>query len=593
LKNMKLIVRLLGGFVVVSLIVVAVGLVGLEGNGILSADMQDIARVHLPGAVALITIKEAMTAVEDGENMLLVKGATEEIRKDAYDTFDEAKQRMDESVKLYGSLPLEANEIENWKQFQAALNTWWGDHEELVRVAKEYEASPSDELFTRMFDQAKEKSNVSIDPAQKLLEKGHEMGLKDADAAISNSEKASVRIRAISAVGLIAGPVLALLLGTLLAFSITRPLAKGVAFAQLVAAGDFSQRLDIHQRDEVGTLADSLNEMSAQLSEMVATVQSSADQLAASSEQISTTAQSLAEGAQGQASTLEETSASVEQLSASVDQVSEHARSQVMAVGQSAGTMAEVQAAIQTVSQSMGEISDLASSSVEKSQEGARAVSQVVEGISRIAESSARIGGIVTVISEIADQTNLLALNASIEAARAGEHGRGFAVVADEVSKLADRSSSSTKEIESLIKESVKHVGQGVETASGSQGAMEQIRVSSKKVQEMIAGLSRSMGEQVEAIKSLTSALAAVSEMSLNISAATGEQSANAKQVSRAVENVNETTQAAATSAEELSSSTLELTAMAQKLQMLVGQFKIAGREEAPASYSISPRSRA
>jgi methyl-accepting chemotaxis protein len=263
--------------------------------------------------------------------------------------------------------------------------------------------------------------------------------------------------------------------------------------------------------------------------------------------------------------------------------VAEHAQSQAAAVEQGSSSMTQVHGSIEYVSKNLKEIAGLAGKSVENALEGAKAVSEVVEGINLIADSSEKIGGIVTVIADIADQTNLLALNASIEAARAGEHGRGFAVVADEVSKLADRSSLSTKEIENLIKESVRNVAKGVETAKGSQMAMEQIRAASQKVKEMIGGLSESMTQQVEAVKELSKALASVSEMSQSISAATEEQTTNAKQVSKAVENVNEVTQSAASAAEEMSSATEQLAHMAQQLQKMTSQFKIVADAGAPA----------
>jgi len=368
-----------------------------------------------------------------------------------------------------------------------------------------------------------------------------------------------------------------------LAFSrtITRPLAKGVAFAELVASGDFTHQLPIHQKDEIGKLAEALNGMSVKLKGMVGTIQDSAEQVASSSEEITASAQKLAEGAQSQASTLEETSASVEELTASVDQVAEHAQNQAAAAEQGTASMAQVHKSIEDVSRNLTEIAGLAGKSVDNALEGARAVSEVVEGINLIAESSEKIGGIVTVISDIADQTNLLALNASIEAARAGEHGRGFAVVADEVSKLADRSSISTKEIESLIKESVKNVTKGVETAKGSQAAMEQIRAASQTVKEMISGLSVSMTQQVDAVKELSKALENVSEMSQSISAATEEQTTSGKQVSKAVEDVNEVTQSAASAAEQMSSATEQLASMAQELQQLMAQFKIEDESSA------------
>jgi methyl-accepting chemotaxis protein len=389
-------------------------------------------------------------------------------------------------------------------------------------------------------------------------------------------------IRSIILIVSFAALIAAFLILWLFARTITVPLGRGVAFAEQVAAGDFSRQVAIDQKDEVGKLAHALNTMSVKLRGMVATIQDSAVQVASSSEQITASAQKLAEGAQSQASTLEETSASVEELTASVDQVAEHAQSQAAAAEEGSTSMTQVHRSIEDVSKNLSAIAELASKSVENAVEGAKAVSEVVEGINLIATSSEKIGGIVNVISDIADQTNLLALNASIEAARAGEHGRGFAVVADEVSKLADRSSTSTKEIEGLIKESVRNVERGVETAKGSQQAMEQIRAASQRVQEMISGLAEAMQQQVGAVQELTKALSSISEMSQSISAATEEQSTNAKQVTKAVENVNEVTQGAASAAEEMSAATEELASMAQNLQKMTSQFKIGGDEDRP-----------
>jgi methyl-accepting chemotaxis protein len=372
-----------------------------------------------------------------------------------------------------------------------------------------------------------------------------------------------------------ASVALSTIAAVMIARSIIHPLRGAGEAARRIAQGDLDAAVPVQSRDEVGGLSQDLNVMTVQLRAMVQTLRESAVHVAGSSGELASTSKSLSEGAQQQASTIEQTSASMEELSASVQQVSGHAREQTLAMEKGRQAMAEVQASLEQVSNALSEISQLAVASVENADGGSSSVQQVMDGISLIAASSEKIGGIVSIIVEIAEQTNMLSLNASIEAARAGEHGRGFAVVAEEVGKLAERSSTSAKEITALIQESVTNVSNGVSTARTSQTAMERISAASQNVNERIARLAEAVLQENRAVHVASTALASVVSLSGEITTATEEQAANARQVSTAVEHVSELTQSAAASAEELASATEKLSGMAADLQKLTARFTI------------------
>jgi len=578
--NMKVGSKLILAFLIVASISAVIGAIGIRNMATINGLADEMYQKQLLGLFHAQNANIDLVYVARAEKNILLADTQERRTKYASD-YEQSLKQLDEELEALRPLVSTDKSQLAYARVNDASQDWRKLSRQVVDTAlSEPLAGAKTSAQLSMGD-----AGVKLDVMDFLLkalvaqERDDAKGEADRTAAIFHQTLLAMLAFVVG------GVLLGIVLGLIISRTISAPLKKGLALSQAIAGGDLTQRIDIDRKDEIGMVAQSLNRMSLKLREIVGAVQENAGQVASSSEEISASAQKLSEGAQHQASTLEETSASVEQLAASVDQVAQHAQRQAAGVEQGTGSITQVQKAIEAVSARLADIANLAGQSVEKATEGAAAVERVVSGINLIANGSEKIDGIVDFISDIAQQTNLLALNAAIEAARAGEHGRGFAVVADEVGKLAERSSSSTKEIGGLIEQSVKNVSEGVRTAEGSRKAMEEIREGAQKAEEMTTSVVDSMRQQVAAISLLATALANINEMSASISAAAAEQSTNAKQVSKAMEDVNELTQSAASAAEQMSAATEHLSGMAQELQRMMAQFRI-GEESDP---SVSP----
>jgi methyl-accepting chemotaxis protein len=336
-------------------------------------------------------------------------------------------------------------------------------------------------------------------------------------------------------------------LGHLISRSIVVPVRKTVDLLVSMAKGDLSQTIEIDSNDEMKEMADALNRTIASFQEVLSAISLAAERIAEASAELTATSGETAQRLRGHSSKTEQAARAMEQISEAISAVSHSAKA-----AKETGTSTEA-----AVDRGRTVVEEL----VESIHHAAEVTSQAATQIQSLGHHSEEIGKIVTVIEDIANQTNLLALNAAVEAARAGEQGRGFGVVAGEVRRLAERTTSATKEIAGTILKIQQETANVIQSMANGKSKVDTSLAKTTECDEalnQIVQLARESGNMV-----------------MHIATSAIEQSAAATQITASMSSISQFTQYATTAGEQTLAACEGLEQLATELEDHVYKFNV------------------
>ena len=361
-----------------------------------------------------------------------------------------------------------------------------------------------------------------------------------ADDAVSSASFWILIVSAISAAA-------ALIIGYTTARSIQRPLQLIDRALDRMATGDMTRRIDYQSRCEFGSLTRSINTLADKTGELLSQINAGSRHLVEEASRAAEISERAMSRVQDQKSQTDQVAAAITELEVSATEV---ARS-------TDGTKREVDLADEEARAGRKQVA----TTRRITEQLAGAMEEAVGITHKLGEFSNNIGSILDVIRSIAEQTNLLALNAAIEAARAGDAGRGFAVVADEVRALANRTQTSTEEIQAMIEN----------LQSSSKQVMEVMGRSQEQTQGCVSQ-TRAMDQ---ALQSIAERMSAIKSMADQVAHAAQEQISVSQGVARHIAGIADVAYETEREARESAGSSEVLAELVAKQQQLIAHFKV------------------
>ncbi|TXC85874.1 methyl-accepting chemotaxis protein [Metabacillus litoralis] len=482
--------------------------------------------------------------------------------------FEEIFTRLDELFVEYEKVLTSTEEKQVYNDFKAEWSNYLEVHDEVLTLSR---ANDDDSASTMI-----KASRQQIEVVESHISKLVEMNQNNASKAAEQGKEIFVNSMTITIVLIAFVLTAAIIMGILLARSISKPISEVSASVNQVAQGNLTiEPIIVKNKDEIGTLANDFNKMTNSLRMLILQVMENSEQVASTSQQLSLSA--------------DQTKKATEQIEFVIKEVASGAETQVNRASEANHAVSEISKGMEQAASSILAVSDLTVSTNNNAHMGQEVVSQTISRmnelenkvkhasavIDNVGELSKEIGQIVSLITGVADQTNLLALNAAIEAARAGEHGRGFAVVADEVRKLSEQTGQSAEKIKHLIQDMQIEVEKAVESMTDGMNAVDNgmimVRKTGDSFEEIVhmitevSSQSQEVSAIVEEVNASTQSMVTLIEGIANISV---QSAGNSDSAIVSVVQQNATMNGITTSSEELSTK-------ASELQELVKKFKV------------------